>query len=66
VFFKLEMKNTKIESMSQQGTNGDQPIVNVVFRPAAIRITTTFIRPNGSASDPVVFQRDLLTGAATY
>jgi len=66
VFFKLELKNTAIEPMSQQGTNGDQPIVNAVFRPTSIRITTPFIRPNGSASDPVVFQRNLLAGAATY
>lgn len=66
VFFKLEMKNTRIQSITQQGTSGDQPIVSVVFRPTAMRITTRYIKPNGDTSDPVVFVRNIVTGAATY
>lgn len=66
IFFKLEMKDVIIESMQLQGTNGDQPIVNAMFRPSSIRISTSFINPNGSTSTPVVFQRNLLTGAASY
>jgi type VI protein secretion system component Hcp len=66
VFFKLEMKNVFIQSISQQGTNGDQPIVNIMFRPSSIRITTTYIKPNGDPSDPVVFERNLINNTNTY
>lgn len=66
VFFKLEMKEVLIETMSQQGTNGDQPIVSINFRPSAMRITTTYLNPNGSESDPVVFQWSFVTGTAVY
>lgn len=66
VFFKLEMKDTRIESISQQGTNGDQPIVSVSFRPSSIRITTNHLNADGSESDPVVFTWNLLLNNSTY
>lgn len=65
-FFKLEMKNTFIETISQQGTNGDQPIVNILFRPSSIRLTTNYLNADGSTSDPIVFQWNLVANNATY